>query len=298
MLSDFTMNLVIVIEETVGVVATWLKAHGMNVALIFLGAWLLHRYGAQVVTRFISHTVRADLYPTKTDREKRIKTLQSLSRAFIRFGVYLFAGALLLGEINPNYATAVFASAGLLTVALGFGAKDLINDFISGMFIIVENQYRVGDIVQIAGVSGVVEEVTVRTTILRDFDGNVHHVPNGDITVTTNKTLGFSRINEDIVLAADTDIEKVSSLINEVGTALAADPELKGMIRTAPHFSGVAGYAANGVVIKIAGKITAGDKWQVKSALYKALHVAFKKHRIQIAAPLVPPAPGAKQSKA
>lgn len=279
-------------SETGQELATWFDDHAVNIILILVAAWVVRRFGTNLIGRVLTHTVRSDLYPTKSDREKRIRTLNALARAFMRVGVFLVAGTLLIGEINPNYTTVIFASAGIFTVALGFGARGLINDFLTGMFITYENQYRVGDIVQIGGTEGTVVDVTPRTTVLRDFDGNVHHVPNGSITVATNKTLEYSQLNEDLVVAADTDISLVEHIINHTGDVLAADPDYKKKIKQAPRFSGINGYAGDGISIKVIGKTSPNDKYEVKSQFYSLLIKAFRKHEIKVGAPPVaPPAP-------
>jgi small-conductance mechanosensitive channel len=262
-------------------IVSWLDLHAINIVVIIIIAWVAHRFGANLIGRLLSHTIRTDLYPTKSDRDKRVKTLKSLSRATIKAGVTAIAIIMILGEINPSYATALFASAGLFTVALGFGARDFINDILRGSFIIYENQYRVGDVVEISGTSGTVEEVTIRKTVLRDPDGNVHHVPNGSIIVATNKTFGFSSLNEELVLALDTDVELAEHIINHVGEELAANPDLKNKIKDAPHFTSYNGYGQGGILISIVGTTAAGDKAPVRNEFYRLLHKAFKKQGIQ-----------------
>lgn len=269
------------LDHTNNAIITWLNLHAMNILVIIIVAWFAHRFGASIVGRLLSHTVRTDLYPSKSDRDKRIRTLNSLASATIKAAVIAVSFIMILGEINTNYATALFASAGLLTVAIGFGAKDLINDFIRGIFIIYENQYRVGDTVEISGVSGTVEAVTIRTTVLRDIDGNVHHVPNGSIVVTTNKTIGFSRLNEELILAPDTDVELAEHIINHVGDELAADPEFKNKIKEPPRFANYNGYGQGGVLIKVSAKTSASDKYAVRSEFYRLLNKAFKKQGIE-----------------
>lgn len=269
----------------------WLYLHAVNITIILVTAWVLRHFSSKILSSFLKHTIRSDMFPTKGAREKRLKTLTSMANAVTQVGISIVAAILILGEINPNYANVLFASAGLLTVALGFGAKDLINDFVTGIFIISEGQYRVGDAVEIAGVSGVVEAVTVRTTVLRDLDGNVHYVPNGDITVTTNKTLGFSRINENIAFAANTDIERVTHVIDHVGEEMAADPEFKNKLKEPPHVAQVVGYGPTGLIIKVTATTGESDKPAVKSGMYKHLHKAFAKNDIEVALQPVPPIP-------
>ena len=274
----------------------WFSLHGVNVLVILFSAWIIRRFGAKLISQVLRHTIRADLYPTKADREKRLRTLNSLVGAFARVGVYIFAAILLVGEINPAYTTALFTSAGFIGIALGFGAQSLVKDFVSGIFIIVENQYRVGDIVELNDVGGIVEDITIRTTVLRDLDGNLHHVPNGTIQVTTNKTIGFSRINEDIVVAHDTDVDRLEQVVNRVGQELAGMPEYKHKIQQAPHLASIKGLSPAGIVVKILGKTSAAEQWKVRSQLYRLLTKAFAKHDIHVST-IAPPPPPPKKKK-
>jgi small-conductance mechanosensitive channel len=260
----------------------WLDQHTVNILMILIGAWLVRHFSSTVISRIVTHTVRRDLYPTKSDREKRIKTLKSLIKALVRTAVYIIAGILIIGEINPNYATALFASLGLFTVALGFSARDIVNDVLNGIFIVSESQYRVGDFVEIAGVSGTVEHITARSTILRDVNGNVHHVGNGDIVVATNQTFGYSNLNEDIVVATDTDLAKLAHIINHTGDEVAAIPELKNKVIKAPFYDGLDGYRQGGIVVKVGGITTAAEKYLVRSEFYRLLTKAILKYDIKL----------------
>lgn len=184
--------------------------------------------------------------------------------------------------------TALIAGAGLIGVALGFGAQSLIKDFVSGIFIIIENQFRVGDVVEIGGVSGTVQDVTIRTTILRDMSGNIHHVPNGIIAITTNKSMGFSKLNELIVVAPDTNIQKLEEVIEKVGKKLQQNPKLQKKIIVPPHMAGINGYATNGITIRIGAKTNAGSQWDIRSELYKLLPSELDKANINV---ILTPAP-------
>lgn len=263
-------------------ISTWLTLHIVNIIAVVIGCWVLYKFGAKIIARILRHTIRADLYPTKNDREKRIKTLNTLIAAATKITAFILGILLVIGEINPSYTAALFASAGLITVALGFGAQSLIKDFVSGIFIITENQYRVGDVIEIGGVAGTVEDVTVRTTVLRDLNGYVHHVPNGFINVTTNKTIGYSRINEDMVLGFDSDIDRVEHIVNHVGQELAADTKFKNIIIEAPRFANVKGYAVNGMIVNILAKTEAGEQWAVRTEMYRRLKKAFDKAGIEV----------------
>ncbi len=272
-----------------GDLVQWFSIHGLNLAVILIAAWLVRRFGVRLFRSLFKHTLRPDLYSTKSDREKRIKTLNSMSGAFVRTSVYAVTGFMIVGEINPSYGTALFASAGLVTVALGFGAQSLVRDVVSGVFIISENQYRIGDEVELkssvwAGqVEGIVEDITLRTTILRDLDGDVHHVPNGNIGFTTNKTLGFNRINEDIVVALNTDVERLEHVINHVGQQLAADAAFKNKIIDPPHLERIIGFDEKGLKVKILAKTVPADRRNIRSELYRRLLKAFQKNNILLA---------------
>ncbi len=260
----------------------WFTQHLISILVILLGAWIVRRFSSKIINEFMRRTVRSDIYPTKSDRERRIQTLETLINAALRTGVYIIAGILIIGEIAPGSAAALFTSAGLFGVALGFGAQSLVKDLVSGIFIIIENQYRIGDVIEITGVSGIVEDITVRTTILRDLDGNLHHVPNGSIVVTTNKTIGFSRLNEDLIVDTDTDIDRLEHIINHIGEQMAASVKYKPLIVEAPHFSRIKAYSVNGVVVKVLGKTTVDGKWEVTGQFYKQLKETFDQHKIKM----------------
>ena len=192
---------------------------------------------------------------------------------------------MIVDELGINTAP-LLASAGVLGVAIGIGAQSLIKDFTNGLFIIVENQYRVGDFVQFDTIQGVVQAITIRTTILKDFDGNVHHVPNSSIVVATNMTFGTSGINQDFTVSLDTDLEKVEKVVNEAGQALADDETFGKKIKRAPYFAQVVQIAERGIIIKVLGETTPGAQWQIKTELIKRLRQAFINNNIDI--PMAP----------
>lgn len=269
------------LEYVIHQLAHWFDQHLLNIIIIIFGCWLLHKFGSKAISRIMYKTVRHDLYPTEADRKKRIKTLDNLISAVVQIATWLLAIFMIISELGINTAP-LLASAGVFGLTIGFGAQSLIKDFVTGIFIITENQYRIGDVVEIGTVKGIVEAITIRTTIIRSLDGDLHHVPNGTITVTTNKTMDYGSINEDITVARDTDLRELEHIINHVGEEITAIPELKGMVSEAPHFSQVKGFDASGVVVKILGETTAGDAWTVKSELYKRLIKAFERHNIEV----------------
>ncbi len=268
-------------------IGVWLGEHGLEIGTILFFAWLVHKYGSRLITRLLRGTVRPDLYPTKSDREKRIRTLDSLINAVVRIGIYIVAVIMIVTEIGVN-TTPLLASAGLIGVALGFGAQSLIKDFTSGIFIIIDNQYRVGDYIQVGNdISGKVESITIRTTALRNLDGKLFHIPNGSIEWTANMTMSYAGIDENIVFPGDVDIEKLILLINRVGLNLAKDPAYKNKIKEPPSFTRVVGFASDGIEVKINGTTGSNDSWEIKGAFYKSLIKELRKANISIPYPQI-----------
>ncbi len=262
-------------------VGNWLGQHGGAILIILATAWVAQRFGARLITRIFHQTVRQDLYPTKVDRERRLKTIDSLVGAFLRVSIYVIAIIMIMSELGINTGPLI-ASAGVLGIALGFGAQSLIKDFTSGMFIIFENQYRVGDIVELEKVTGTVEAITVRTTVIRDFGGNLHHISNGMITHSANKTIGFGGINEDILFPSDVDIDRLRKLINKLGTDMSADPKFGPKIIEPPHFVRITDFEERGIKVKIYGTTTPNDSWQVRGEFYTRLLAALRQAKIKL----------------
>jgi moderate conductance mechanosensitive channel len=261
-------------------ITPWLLSEGVSVVIVIIIALLAKKFGSQLVGRIIGHTVRQDLFPTKTDREKRIKTLNSLISATLRVVIWIVAGLVIVSIVKPSLATPLFASAGVIGVALGFGARKLIEDFSAGVSIIIENQYRVGDVVALNNIEGTVEAITIRTTVLRDLDGNQHHVPNGSITITTNKTMDFANINEDIAVDHKTDLGLLELSINQIAINMTKNKEIADYILEKPYLLRVKNYGPNGLVVKVLGKTTPSKQWQIRGEFYKQMKIVFEKNKI------------------
>ena len=175
--------------------------------------------------------------------------------------------------------------ASVLGVAVGFGAQSLVKDVIAGLFIIMENQFRKGDVIKIAGESGVVEEINLRRTILRDMDGVYHVVPNGEIRVASNFTKQFSRVNMNISVAYETDLDKAIAVINRVGQEMAEDPKWASFIVSPPKAIRVDNLGESGIDIRILGDTKPSAQWDVTGELKLRLKKAFDKEGIDIPYP-------------
>jgi moderate conductance mechanosensitive channel len=211
-----------------------------------------------------------------------VQTLQSLVSAIFRVGSWILAFLLIISELKPSYAATLFTSAGIVGFGLAFGAQSLIKDFVNGMFIIFENQYRVGDIVTINNVSGKVEGITMRTTIIRDLNGYVYHIPNGSITLTTNQTMDYGRIYLDIKVKLDTDIALLEKTINTAGKQVAEIPKFEHKISEPPAFERISSINSDGIVAKVLGKVSLSDQKQIKSEFLKHLKKEFDKAKIKM----------------
>ena len=177
--------------------------------------------------------------------KKRMDTLDALATNVLQFFIVIIAGLMVLGRLGVDIGPAV-AGLGVVGIAVGFGAQFLVRDYLSGALILIENQYGRGDVVRLAGVSGTVEDFTLRRTTLRDLDGVVHTVPNGEIHVASNLTRVWSRINQDVTVAYGTDIDKAIEVVDNVGREMAGDPVWKRRVLEAPRVERVSHWSRTG----------------------------------------------------
>jgi small-conductance mechanosensitive channel len=216
--------------------------------------------------------------------EQRSQTLDALLRYATTIIIATLAVLMVLSELGVNIAPLI-AGAGVVGVALGFGAQSLVKDFLSGMFMLMEDQYGVGDVIDVGDAVGVVERVTLRITVLRDVEGTVWYVPNGEILRVGNKSQLWSRIVLDVEVAYDTEIEKASQVIQRV-----ADKEWRlqregATIIERPELWGIEQFAASAIVIRLAVKTRPGEQWAAGRALRAALKAAFDEAGIVIPFP-------------
>lgn len=263
----------------------FIEEHWVATLLTLLALYLLRKFAMIIVSRLVRRAIRPDHYKTKAEEKQREDTLISVLGASIRVGIWIVGALLILGILGVNIAP-LLAGAGVLGVALGFGAQSLVKDFLSGIFILVENQYRVGDVVSINGtVTGQVKHVSLRETSLRDLDGVVHHIPNGFIDFASNMTMEYANVNLDIGVGYGTDLDKLEVLINRVGSALAKDEVWADKIIESPQFLRVDEFADSAIIVKITGATAPMKQWSVTGELRKRLKNAFDEEGIEIPFP-------------
>ncbi|MDO4774076.1 MAG: mechanosensitive ion channel family protein [Candidatus Saccharibacteria bacterium] len=273
----------------------WLAQHGvgwlfsqraLEVWSALIGAVAAYYIGRMVLGWAIRGVIKSTAKHRdwhKKDIEKRQETLVQLVRSFWKIVIIAYAVAVIANKVFLIDLSPLFASAGIIGVALGFGAQSLVKDFLSGIFIIAENQYRVGDVVDIMGAAGKVERVGTRSTVIRDSDGNVHYIPNGTIQHVVNKTMGFSVSRFVLQLDPATDIAVATDIINQTGQALASEEKWRRKIIEAPKFASVSDITGRAVEIIVSGKTMPSDQWAVTSEMRRRLLEAFETHDIALA---------------
>lgn len=255
----------------------------LTILLIIVLTLFIIKFGHILISKSVKKAIKQN-GDTKVAEEKREKTLVTVFNITLNISVVLIASLIILSELGINIGP-LLAGAGIAGVALGFGAQTLVKDIISGIFIILENQFRIGDVVCFDKTCGSVENITLRVTTLRDLDGIVHYVPNGEIKIASNMTKSKSRVNLNIGVAYDSDIDKVEKIINEVGNDLAKDKEWKEKIRTAPQFVRVNDFGDSAIEIKIVGDTEPMEQWAITGELRRRLKKAFDKNGIEIPFP-------------
>lgn len=261
----------------------------LTIFFYLLGALLVGR----VVKRAITQAHGRNWH--KKDIEKRQKTLTGLLTTVWRVLAITIGAFYVIKQLFPGVDFApLFASAGIIGVAFGFGAQSLVRDFLSGIFIISENQYRVGDIVEIEGFGGTVERIGARSTVLRDADGQVHYFPNGMVQHVINKTMGYSMARFFIGVHPSSDIDKVIDIINKTGEKLASEEKWKPKIIEAPSFVSIGDFTSTEVTLLVAGKVQPSDQWSVTAEMRRRLLLEFEKKKIQLGTAF-PPLQGPKK---
>jgi len=252
-----------------------------HIIVILVLAWVLLLVSRKLIGLFRDFLKKS---AASAEDERRIETLARIFRYVATVLITLVAGMLVLSELDISIAP-FLGAAGVVGIAVGFGAQSLVKDFFSGFFMLLENQVRVGDAVELAGKLGVVEEVTLRNTVLRDNEGNVHYIPNGEITVVTNKSRGYAFALIDIGVAYREDLDEVYAVIRAAGAELRADPETGPKILEDIEIQGVQNWADSAVIVRCRIKTVAMEQWAVRRIFLARLKKAFDMHNIEIPYP-------------
>lgn len=265
-------------------ILNWLSTSGIKIIIIIIGALVFWWILKAVIEKAIRKTVVLREGQDKEAEKKREDTLIKTFRGIFKVAITIIVALMILSELGLDIGPLI-AAAGIIGVAVGFGAQYLIRDIISGFFIIFENQYRVNDTVCFDTTCGTVEDITLRIVMVRDLDGTVHHIPHGEVKKVSNLSKGFSRVNLDVGVGYDSDLDKVEKVVNEVGEELAKDEKFGPMIISAPRFVRVNKLGDSAVDIKILGDVKPLRQWDVTGELRKRIKIAFDKEGIDIPFP-------------
>ncbi|MFH1087276.1 MAG: mechanosensitive ion channel family protein [Chloroflexota bacterium] len=268
-------------EISASAVNAWLVQHGSRIGLIAVVAMAAIVAIGEFVPILVANSLAHRAGEPAEEANKRGKTLSRVLVNAAQVVVLLGTSFAALSELEIDIAP-ILAGVGVAGIAIGFGAQSLVKDLLAGLFIILENHYRVGDVVRIADVAGLVEDINLRRTVLRDLDGIVHIVPNGEIRVASNFTKEWSRVNLNVSVAYGEDLDRVIAVINRVGKELAADPKWAPALLTPPQALRVDNLGESGIDIKILGDTQPIRQWEVTGELRKRIKKAFDEEGIEI----------------
>ena len=260
----------------------WFMSSGIRVIVIVVIAvavYLICRpIIRSIIKRMVSHRMAGE---DEAEIQQRINTLSSILVKIAGIVILIVAVITILPEFGVNI-TSLIAAIGIGGLAIAFAAQSLIRDFIAGFFILLEDQYGIGDVVSIAGIAGVVEDITLRRTVLRDLDANVHSVPNGKVELSTNMTKKYSRVNLNVSVGYGENLKHVIDIINKICQEMAEDPQWKDDFITTPSVLRVDKLGDSGIDIKILGDTKPAKQWAIMGELRLRLKDTFDKEGIEI----------------
>ena len=262
----------------------WMLSHGPALFIIIAAAYLTRLFGGVFLERVIRRLVPASHFRSREAEKQREDTLIRIMSGTLGVLVWIVAALMALSDVGINIGP-LLAAAGVAGLAIGFGGQYLIRDVVAGLFIILENQYRVGDVVCLDDTCGLVEDISIRMATLRDLDGTVHHVPHGVASKVSNLSKEYARINLNIGVSYSSDLEKVIETVNAVGQGIAEDEAWKGRVISPPKFLRVDDFADSAIMIKILGDTKPLAQWDVAGEYRKRLKIAFDKAGIEIPFP-------------
>jgi small-conductance mechanosensitive channel len=259
----------------------WAIGTGLKILVILLVTAVVFR-----IVRGITNKMSALFAKQHIDDEskKRAATLGSVVRNILNVLIAIVSLMMILGQLGVEIGP-VLAAAGIVGLAVGFGAQSLVKDVINGFFIFLEDQIRVGDFIEVGGHSGAVEKVNLKIIILRDIAGNVHYIPNGCVDIVTNKTKGFSRYVFEIGVAYREDVDEVIEVMKAVDEKLRSDPNFRDDIMNPLEVLGLDEFADSAVVIKARSMTKPGRQWAVGREFNRRLKKAFDEKGIEIPYP-------------
>jgi len=269
--------------ETFKTIATWLVTSGTKILGILIGLIILSQMSKWIV-RWMEKFVPEKDPLQAAEAKKRAHTLGNTLRHTLLITFSFIAILMILGELGIQLGP-LLATAGIGALAIGFGAQNLVKDVINGFFILLENQYRIGDVIEVAGVSGLVESVSLRKTVLRDLEGKVHTIPNGEIKIVSNLSKEWSRSVLDVGISYREDIDQVIDVLSQIGRELETKEPYKSAILEPLQILGIEKFGESELVIRMMIKTVPLKQWEVGRELRKRIKNRFDEKGIQIPFP-------------
>jgi small-conductance mechanosensitive channel len=275
------------VESTVGLhpreVSNWLTRSGARLLLLMLLALAANRFAASVIRRAEREIIEGADFRAE-ERRKRAQTIGATARRFFSILIWTAAALMALRELDVDI-TPILTGAGIIGLAVGFGAQTLVKDIISGLFLIAEDQVRIGDVVEINGIGGGVEEINLRTIVLRDIEGVVHVISAGEIRTLANKSKDFSYYVIDIGVAYDDDTDQIVEVVRDTARELMQDPAHSANILEPLEVLGVDAFKASEVTLRFRIKTMPMKQWEVGRELRRRIKKAFSEKGIRIPGP-------------
>lgn len=256
---------------------------GVRILIIILAS-LLGYYLLRVISRYLERLVKVEEYATINEREQRVKTLTTILRDAGLVLITAVAAVMILSEVGLDVSP-IIAGAGIVGLAIGFGAQTLVKDIISGFLILLENQFTIGDVISVGGISGGVEKMTLRATFVRDLEGTLHVIPNGEMRILSNKTRGWARAVVNLGIAYKEDVGRVSATLERIGQEIWQDEGYRPLLLEEPAISGVEELGDSAMTLRIMVKTQPGKQWEVSRELRKRIKETFEEEEIEMPYP-------------
>jgi small conductance mechanosensitive channel len=264
-------------------ITAWLTNSGIKIFGILVGLLVLSQMSKWILKWMEKWIPEKDTVQA-LEVKKRAHTLGNILRHAVLILLFFLAILMILGELGIQLGP-LLATAGIGALAIGFGAQSLVKDVIGGFFIILENQYRIGDVIQVAGVSGMVESLSLRRTVLRDLDGRVHTIPNGEIKIVSNLSKEWSRAVLDVGVSYRENIDQVIEILSQIGEELYREEPFKSAILEPLQILGVEQFGESQVIIRMMIKTIPLKQWEVGRELRRRIKIRFDEKGIEIPFP-------------
>lgn len=267
----------------INAILTWLQTHGLSI-LITLALAAVGLFVLRYVTRHLKLRVQSF---DDVDGSLLDKRTETISRVIWTTGSVVIIGTALL-IILEEFGVPIFpvlASVGFVGLAFGLGAQTLVKDMISGLFILIEDQFTIGDVVEIGGVSGPVESITLRKTVIRDLYGTIYHIPNGEVRTVANKSRDWSRALVEVGITYDADVDKAIERLTQIGKTLDEASPFAAQVIEKPVVTGIEGLDESAVRLRIMVKTLPGFEWDIQRYLRHEIRIDFAENDIEIAIP-------------